>query len=494
MAGVVTFVAVFQGWRPAETAGRPRVAAAPIIPISFAYQSQYGNGVLNAPQGISVDSSGNRYVVDQAIPGVVKFDPAGNKVQQWGSFGGANGEFDNPSDISVDPNGNLYVADSGNNRIQEFDTSGNFVRAWNSFDDGSPQSLSNPTSLVANGAAVLVADFNNNRIVEFGPSGEFFTEWTTPGNPYGVGVDSVPDVYVADNSNNRIEKYDAGGTLITQWGAAGTGSGQFEGIGRLTVDSSDRVYVVDGSNSRVEVFDSSGDYLGQFGTSGSGNGQFSFPRGVAIDQAGNADVTDDSGRVQVFHPLHVYIPLIEVPAPTPTPLPDQIQNGNFDSGLNGWQTGSSGGFPPPSASNVGPLGDTSSALLGNPAYPCGGSSVPIGSTWISQVVTVPPTGHPTLTFQYDLWTENNVNGTFASFDVFVGPSDDDAHRIFRNPSTDQGFGCSKPIVNFGWQTPSGPIDLSHYAGQTITLTFQLSNGVNGLFNTYVYLDTVAISP
>jgi hypothetical protein len=291
---------------------------------------------------------------------------------------------------------------------------------------------------------------------------------------------------------------------VGQWGSYGSGPGEFSGPNGVAVDTSGNVYVADTDNARVQVFTSSGSYLTQFGSGGRGNGQFQIPIGVAVDSSGKVYVGDTYNyRIQVFglappaFEPRAYLPVVFGPSPTPTPNLIPIQNGGFDNGLLDWQSGTSGGFATPTASTLGD-NDNSAVLLGNPTYgnpspnTCNGG-VPVGGAWISQTVTI-PTGHPTLTFDYDLWTQDNANGIYDSFDVYVNGLDDDAHRLFRNSPLDQGFGCDQPALNFYWQSPPTPIDLSAYAGQTITLDFAVYNRVDGTNNTWVYLDSVAINP
>jgi hypothetical protein len=182
----------------------------------------------------------------------------------------------------------------------------------------------------------------------------------------------------------------------------------------------------------------------------------------------------------------VYLPDVSVSLP--------ISNGGFDNDLSGWQTGASGGFSLPTATTNG-FGDNTGALLGNPSYgnpapnTCSGG-VPVGEVWIAQQVKV-PAGSPKLVFDYQLSTQDNANGTYSSFDVYVNGVDDAPHRLFRNPTLDQGLGCSTPAVNFGWQPASA--SLSAYAGQTITVYFAVFHNTQ-YNNTYVYLDSVAINP
>jgi tripartite motif-containing protein 71 len=56
-----------------------------------------------------------------------------------GSPGSGNGQLDDPKGVAVDTKGNLYVVDSGNNRIQEFDSNGIFLKTWGSFGTGAGQ-------------------------------------------------------------------------------------------------------------------------------------------------------------------------------------------------------------------------------------------------------------------------------------------------------------------------------------------------------------------
>ena len=64
---------------------------------------------------------------------------AQNVLKTIGSPGSGNGQLNDPRGVVVDTKGNLYVVDSGNNRIQEFDSIGKFIRTWGSFGTGNGQ-------------------------------------------------------------------------------------------------------------------------------------------------------------------------------------------------------------------------------------------------------------------------------------------------------------------------------------------------------------------
>jgi tripartite motif-containing protein 71 len=79
-----------------------------------------GDGQLNIPQAVAVDSSDNVYVADAINDRIQKFDSEGTFITKWGSRGTEDGQFDRPSGVAVDSSGNVYVADAFNHRIQKF--------------------------------------------------------------------------------------------------------------------------------------------------------------------------------------------------------------------------------------------------------------------------------------------------------------------------------------------------------------------------------------
>jgi len=84
--------------------------------VSFGNNGDYSRD----PMGVSVDGTGNIYVTEGADNQINKYDPSGNLVANWGTFGSADGQLSGPNGIAVDASGNVYVADTGNNRIQKF--------------------------------------------------------------------------------------------------------------------------------------------------------------------------------------------------------------------------------------------------------------------------------------------------------------------------------------------------------------------------------------
>lgn len=174
---------------------------------------------------------------------------------------------------------------------------------------------------------------------------------------------------------------------------------------------------------------------------------------------------------------------------TPTPI---LQNGGFEDGLAGWQ---SGGVLGVSVQSSIVHSGANAALLGNPSYACQ-NGVPIGEAYVAQTITVPPTGG-SLSFWYRVFTQDVVQGPssgdlYDSFDVYVNVLDDPGHLVYRDGNTNPSLaGCDHPTIDLGWK--SGSVNLDAYAGQSITLYFADENRRDHSLNTWTYLDDVAVS-
>ena len=88
---------------------------------------------------ITVDPSGNVYVVDGQNYRIEKFNSSGTYLSQFGSRGSGNGQFGTPSGsayaraygIATDRIGNIYLNDGDNDRIEKFTSNGTYVSQWN---------------------------------------------------------------------------------------------------------------------------------------------------------------------------------------------------------------------------------------------------------------------------------------------------------------------------------------------------------------------------
>ena len=97
--------------------------------------SQDGTGLaatFSGPQAITIDSGGNLYVADTGNNIIRKITPSGSVSTLAGTAGvigsvdasGSNAEFNHPTGITVDGSGNLYVVDAWNYTIRKVTPAG----------------------------------------------------------------------------------------------------------------------------------------------------------------------------------------------------------------------------------------------------------------------------------------------------------------------------------------------------------------------------------
>jgi prepilin-type N-terminal cleavage/methylation domain-containing protein len=85
----------------------------------------HGNGQLDDPQTLTLDSSGNVWVTDSGNNRVVEYSKSGSYLGTFGPASG-NGAFSWPAGIAFDGVGDVWVVNSGYHNISQYNSSG----AW----------------------------------------------------------------------------------------------------------------------------------------------------------------------------------------------------------------------------------------------------------------------------------------------------------------------------------------------------------------------------
>jgi hypothetical protein len=175
-----------------------------------------GNGQFQFPAGIAINSSlGYIYVADFSENRIQAFNSSGVYQFQFGQ-----GILNTPVGMALNSNGNLYVVDGNNNRIDIFSSSGSFLSSFGSLGSG-PGQFHTPTGIaISSTGMIYVADANNDRVDIFNSSNVFEGSISTAGArslsvPYGIAVAPTGMVYVAEQVPGYLDRFFDPGSWIS---------------------------------------------------------------------------------------------------------------------------------------------------------------------------------------------------------------------------------------------------------------------------------------
>lgn len=240
---------------------------------------------LSSPSGVAVDSTGNVYIADTKnnvirvvnTSGIINTF-AGNYSMGGGysGDGGAanNGMLDAPIGVAVDSSGNVYMTDSVNNLVRKV-SGGNFSTIIGIGSTG--QSLNHPNAVAVDSkGAIYVSDtshrvlkYANGALTTFAGTGDVgysgdngLATKAVLNNPTGLAIDAVGNVYIADANEFRIRVVNTAGIITT---IAGTGHVGYVGDGgsalsaylnfpnSVCLDGSGNIYIADTENNVVRM-------------------------------------------------------------------------------------------------------------------------------------------------------------------------------------------------------------------------------------------------
>jgi sugar lactone lactonase YvrE len=312
------------------------------------------NALLNSPNGLAVDATGNIIFCDEANNRVRCILTNGNIQTVSGtgasSFSGDGGNaatasLDMPKDIAIDVNGNIYISDSQNNRIRKINLSNiiNTVAGGIGVGDAGlngPMSTVQfyfPSSLISiPGNNFLVSD-GSYYIKKINTSSVSVTAFAGNGNfyPYtnntqalntavcasGIAQDQNGYTYFTDYCFSRVRKISPSGIITT---IAGTGTPGVSGDGgpalsanlssypeQIAVDATGNVYFSDeyrirkiSPNGTINTIAGTG-FSGYSGDGGpAASAQIGRVGAILIDQAGNVIFSDqDNQRIRMINTL-----------------------------------------------------------------------------------------------------------------------------------------------------------------------------------------------
>lgn len=89
--------------------------------------------LFNNPRCIGMDSEENIYATDDREHRVLKFDPSGNFLLQFGQRGQGPGDFITPHEFFITKEDILIIGETGNMRFQFFDKNGKYIKNFKIF-------------------------------------------------------------------------------------------------------------------------------------------------------------------------------------------------------------------------------------------------------------------------------------------------------------------------------------------------------------------------
>jgi sugar lactone lactonase YvrE len=269
--------------------------------IGASPQSAYDR--LKKPFGVKFDRAGRLLVTDTALGAVFRFDPAGRRMDVFGSKGG--GRLMTPLGLSVGPDGTIYVADAGRRQILAYEESGALKRTYGATND-----LSNPTGVAISPdqKKLFVADSRAHRIAVFDiVEGTLLHTFGRKGRgdgelffPTSVIFSREGELCVVDQMNARIVVFNQYGEFVDSFGEEGTSFGRFVRPKDIAIDDVGLIYVTDAAFGNVQIFANDLRLLTFVGSNGTGPGQFHLAAGIATRGDDFAVVDQMNGRVQLF--------------------------------------------------------------------------------------------------------------------------------------------------------------------------------------------------
>jgi sugar lactone lactonase YvrE len=161
-----------------STNGTLSIFAGEVAASGYATPGPATRSMLNYPQGVAVDGSGNVYISDmnQVIEKVTTKGTLSIFAGVQGGTGtptpgpATQSHFNDPNGVATDDSGNVYVADSGNDRIEKISNgvlsffAGNGSRGPATPGLATSSMLDLPVTMAPAGGSVYIADTYNNSI------------------------------------------------------------------------------------------------------------------------------------------------------------------------------------------------------------------------------------------------------------------------------------------------------------------------------------------
>ena len=241
--------------------------------------------------GVARSQNGTIFVSDHNKHEIHVFSKERKHMRVFGQKGSGEGQLNEPYGLAVDSEGLVYVANYYNSRVEVLREDGTFVRQI-----GAGQ-LKYPKNVTINNQQIYVVDTYNHRISIYTKQDQLVRHigerGSGPGQfkwPGAVVFSPDGDMYISDTYNNRMQVLDVNGQFKREFG-----NGELKNPRDLVITADGDVFVADKGSNHVTVFRDHGSAHHLVHTF-----EVKNPRGLAIISNGDIVVTDDSNKQVVI--------------------------------------------------------------------------------------------------------------------------------------------------------------------------------------------------
>ncbi len=176
-------------------------------------------------------------------------------LKSFGSSGSNNGEFHGPEGVSLDSRGNIYIVDSGNHRIQKCDKDGNYILKFGEKGEYNGH-LKTPSSIVVSDDTVYITDTGNQRVVSFDDSGNFIRNIIDDDMKKPRGIDIYEDKLIISDEENGLLFYGLKNEKRKWFNSWNNKKDTFAKLISSEIDRDGALYCLDYKRDSVLVFSS----------------------------------------------------------------------------------------------------------------------------------------------------------------------------------------------------------------------------------------------
>lgn len=256
------------------------------------------------PSRLVFDADGSLYALDAGRRRVIKLDPRGAPVLEWGGYGGDEESFSVPSDLAIDRRQSLLVLDRGKSHVAAFDGAGRYLGYRALGEDVRADALDPNARLLVDPFGVLwLVAVRERDLLELNDrlERERRTRYLASEESIGAlgAVAFLPGQggWFHDAGHGLLRRFGAGGRLLGSIALADTTGAILPAD--LACDPAGSLYVADAQGQRVLVYSESGtlELDRQLG----GAGVPWRPRAIAVSRFDRVAIADPArGEIQIL--------------------------------------------------------------------------------------------------------------------------------------------------------------------------------------------------